>query len=116
MALCTFWPFVKRPGVDDNLPFRIQRHLRAIHRARRRTFKVNAFTVVATAMARAFELVFTRLPVGCAAQMSAACVNDEEPIGRSRHPDSILLLPFGIDADGVVSGRSDTKDAGRFEN
>src|SRR4029078_7114342 len=102
MPVGTLWPFVKRAGVDDNLTFSIQRDLRAIHRARRRTFKVNDFTVVATAMARAFEFVFTLLPVGCAAEMSAAGVDDEEPIGRPGHPDTILLLPFCIDAEGII--------------
>ena len=67
-------------------------------------------------MARALKLVFAGLPVRRAAEMSAAGVDDEESIGRSRHPDTILLLPFCIDAERVVGGRPDTKDAGRFEN
>ena len=48
--------------------------------------------------------------------MSAARVDDEETIGCSRHPDTVLLLPFCIHAEGVVIWRADTKDAGRFEN
>src|SRR6185369_9822892 len=84
--------------------------------ARRRAFEVNAFTVVTTTVARAFEFVFTGLPVGRATEVCAARVDDEEPIGRSRHPDAVLLLPFGIDTQRVVAWSADAKDAGRFEN
>ena len=48
--------------------------------------------------------------------MSATRVDDEESIGCSCHPDTVLLLPFCIDAESVVVWRADAKFAGRFEN
>src|SRR5215211_7394006 len=116
LALLSLWPLVKRADVDDDLPFCIHCHFGAVHRARRRSFEVNALAVVATAMARAFELVLTCLPVGCTTEMSATCIDDEESIGCFRHPDAVLLLPFCIDAERVIAWRADAKRAGRFEN
>ncbi len=60
-------------------------------------------------MARTLELVLTCLPVGRAAEMGAASVNHKKPVGSSGHPDAILLLPLGIDAERVVAGRPDRK-------
>src|ERR1043166_8953350 len=116
VARLAFGPRGEFADVHHYLAFSIDRDLRTIHRARRRALKVNAFTVVATAMARALKLVFACLPVGRAAEMSTASVDDKETVGSSRHPDTILLLPLGIDAECVVIGRPDTKNAGRFEN
>ena len=48
--------------------------------------------------------------------MGAAGIDDEESIRCSRHPDAVLLLPFCIDAYGVIGWRADAKNAGRFEN
>ena len=67
-------------------------------------------------MARTFELVFTRLPVGSAAQMRAASVDHKESVRSLSYPNAILLLPLCIDAEGVISWRADAKDAGRFKN
>jgi len=116
MACFTLWPGEELAGVDHNLPFCIERDLRAIHRARRRAFEVDALAVVATAVARAFEFVFTGLPIRRAAEMSAARIDNEEPVGSSRHPDAVLLLPFCVDADSVIGDGPNTKYAGRFEN
>src|SRR5215510_14259818 len=107
MPFLAFWPLKQLTGIHNNLSFRIERHLGAIHRARRRSFEVDALAVVATAMARTFKLVLTCLPVGCTTEMSATRVDDEESIGRSRHPDTVLLLPFCIHAEGVVGRWAD---------
>src|SRR5215218_7557355 len=102
LALFAFRPLVERADVDQNLSFCIKTYLRAVHWPRRRPFEVDALAVVATAMARAFELVFTGLPVRRAAKMCAARVDNEEPVGSPRHPDAVLLLPLRIDTKGVV--------------
>ena len=116
LGFFTFRPLVERADIDDNLSFSVETYLRAVHRSRSRAFEVDALAVVPTAMARAFEFVFTGLPVRRAAEMRAARVDDKETIGSSRHPDAILLLPLGIDAKRVVGGSPNTKDAGRFKN
>src|SRR5262249_48323653 len=72
-------------------------------------------TVIAAAMTRTFELVFTRLPVGRAAEMRAARIDNEQAIGRAIHPDAIFLLPLGIDAESVVSRISDLERSGRLK-
>ena len=116
MACFTFWPREELAGIDQDLSFRVESYLCTVHWSRRGSLEVDALTVVATAVTWAFELVFTGLPVGRAAEMRATRIDDEETIGCSRHPDAVLLLPFCIDADRVVGGRPDTEDAGRFEN
>src|SRR5690242_11273611 len=116
MVRSALGPLKQRRGIDYDLSFRIDCHLRAIHRSGRGTFEVNPFTVVTTAVTRALELVFTGFPVGRAAEMRAARVNNEETIGSARYPDAVLLLPLGIDADGVITGRPNAKSAGWFEN
>src|SRR5713226_6842823 len=91
-----FGPLEKPIGVDDNLSFGIDLDVRAIHRARRRPFKVNAFAVVTTAVTRTLKLVLARLPVRGTTQMRAARINHKQTIRRLVHPDAILLLPFRI--------------------
>src|SRR5437763_15829969 len=88
--------------------------MRAIHRARRRTFKVYAFAVVAAAVTWTLELVLARLPIGRAAQVRAACVDDEEPIRSLINPDAIGLLPLRVHALRVVAGKTDAKDRRRL--
>ncbi len=89
--------------------------MRAIHRTRSGSFKVDAFAVVTAAVAGALELVLAGFPIRSAAQVSAARVNDEHAIGSAVHPDAILLLPLGVDAQGIVRGVADLEDGGRFE-
>src|SRR5438270_10452252 len=84
-----FGPLVGPPRVHDDLPFGIHFDVRAIHRARRGAFKVDALAVVATAVTWTLELVLARLPIGRAAQVRAACVDDEEPIRSLINPDAI---------------------------
>src|SRR5437773_1005859 len=89
--------------------------MRAIHGTRRRSFKVDAFAVVAAAVAGALELVFAGLPIRRAAEMRAASVDDKHAIGRAVHPDTIFLLPFGVDAECIVRGIANFEDSGRFK-
>src|SRR5690348_13884527 len=115
MIRAALGPLEQRRRVNHDLSFRIQRHFRTVHRARRRAFEVDALAVVTTTMTRALELVFAGFPVGRAAEMSAARIDHEEPIGSARDPDAVLLLPLRINADGVVSRRADAKNARRLE-
>jgi hypothetical protein len=87
-----------------------------IHWSWCRSFEINSFAVVATAVARTFELVLACLPVWSAAEVGAACIDHEQPIRRFGHPDAILLLPLRVDAETVIIWRSDSEDAGGFEN
>src|SRR5436309_13747891 len=87
--------------------------MRAIHGTRRRSFKVDAFAVVAAAVAGALELVFAGLPIRRAAEMRAASVDDKHAIGRAVHPDRIFLLQFGVDAEYIVRGIANFEDSGR---
>ena len=107
---------LKEPGnIHDDLPVGRQFHVRAVHRTRRGPFEVNAFTVVAAAVAGALEFVLAGFPVGRATQMRAARVNDKHAVGRAVHPDAVLLLPLRIHAQRIVRGIADFENGGRFE-
>src|SRR2546430_16616993 len=80
------WPLKKRAHVNDDLPFGVQLNMRAIHRSRRRAFKVDRLIVVAAAMTRTFEFVFARLPIGRASQVRAAGVDNEQSTRGLVHP------------------------------
>ena len=81
-----------------------------IHRSRRRTFKVDPLAVITAAMTRTLELVFAWLPIRSAAQVRAACVNDEYPVRSSIHPNAIFLLKFSVNAQSKIGGVADFKD------
>src|SRR6266581_1972109 len=66
-------------------------------------------------MARTLELVLAGLPVGRAAQMSAARVNDKDAIGRAVHPNAVFLLPLGVHAESIIRGVANLENRGRFE-
>src|SRR6266478_2188445 len=108
-------PLKEPRSVDDDLAIGRQFDVRAVHWPRRRAFKIYAFTVVAAAVARALEFVFAGFPVGRAAEMRAARVDDENTVGRAVHPDAVFLLPLGVDTERVVGGISDFEDGGRLE-
>ena len=76
--------------------------MRAIHRTRRWSFEVDSFAVVAAAVARTLEFVFAGLPVGRAAEMRAPCINHEQTVRRTVHPDAIFLLEFGVDSESEI--------------
>ncbi len=105
-------PFIKPADVHHYLAFSIQFDVSAIHRPRRRSFEVDSFAVVATAMAGTLEFVFTGFPVGRAAEVRAARINHKHAIGSFVNPDSILLLPLGIDAKCVIRRKANRKLGG----
>src|SRR6266480_2840623 len=115
MARLSLGPLVEPGGIHDNLSVWRQFHVRAIHWTRCRSFKVDTFAVVSAPVAGALKLVFAGLPIGCAAQMSAAGVDDKHAVRRAVHPYAVLLLPFGIDAEGVVRSVTNLEHGGRFE-
>src|SRR5689334_17408614 len=116
MALLAFRPFEKGRRINHDLTFGVELDLRAVHRSRRGAFEVDALAVVTATVTRAFEFVFAGFPVGGAAEMSAARIDHKETIGSTRDPDAVLLLPLRIDADSVISGRTDLENTGRLEN
>jgi hypothetical protein len=69
-----------------------------VHRSWRRTFEVNSLAVVAAAVTGALELVLGWLPIGRAAQVPAACIDDEKPMWCAVDPNPVLLQPFLVDA------------------
>src|SRR5262249_33607964 len=107
-------PRVKMAQIHLNLAVGCKFHVRAIHGTRRRTLEVDAFRVVAAAMARALELVFAGLPIGRAAQMRADRRDHENALGILHHPDAMVLLKFGIHAESEVGRKSDFELALRF--
>ncbi len=48
--------------------------------------------------------------------MSAARVNHKQPVGSLVDPDAVLLLPLRIDAQRVITGKSNFEDSGGFED
>src|SRR6266849_173886 len=108
-------PLKEPRSVYDDLAVGRQFDVRAVHRPRRRAFKIHAFTVVAAAVARALEFVFAGFPVGGAAEMRAARVDDEDAVGRAVQPNAVFLLPLGVDTERVIGGISDFEDGGRLE-
>src|SRR5579864_2869782 len=115
MTGLAFGPLIEARSVDHDLAVGRQRNIGAIHGARRGALEIDAFTVVAAAMARALEFVFAGFPVRSAAEMRAARVDDEDAIGRAVDPDAIFLLPLGVDAERVVGGIADFENGGRLE-
>src|SRR5260370_21248550 len=65
-------------------------------------------------MTRTLEFVLARFPVGRATQVRAARVNYKQTVGGLVHPDAVLLLPLGINAQGIIAGKSYFECAGRF--
>src|SRR5207237_9769652 len=55
------------------------------------------------------------LPIRYAAQVSAAGVDHKRAVRRAVHPYAVLLLPFGIDAEGVVRSVTNLEHGGGFE-
>src|SRR5579863_7759442 len=107
-------PGIQVAQIDDNLPFRVQFHVRTVHRPRRRTFEVDSFGVVAAAMARALELVLAGFPVRRTSQVSADSRNHEDAFGVPYDPDAKLVLEFSVDAEAEIGGISDLEFGLRF--
>src|SRR5713226_4751494 len=115
VARLSLRPLIEPGSIHNDLAVGSQFHVRAIHWTRRGSLEVDTFAVVAASVAWALELVLAGLPIGCAAQVSAASVDDEYAIRRAVHPDAIFLLPFSIDTQGVVRGVADLENGGGFE-
>ena len=78
--------------------------------------KLIASTVVTTAVARTLEFVLACLPIWCAAQMRTSRIDHEQAVRRLSHPDALLLLPLGVDAQCVVARCTDLESAGWLSN
>ena len=116
LVLLALGPFVKSGYVHYDLSFGIEFNVCAIHRPRSGSFEINRLTVVAAAMAGTFEFVLARFPIRGATQVGTASVDHKYSVGSLVHPDSILLLPLGVDAQRIIGGKADTKHAGRLKN
>ena len=108
-------PLIEPRSVDDDLAVGRQFYVCAVHGSRGRPFEVDAFAVVAAAVARAFELIFAGLPIGRASQMRAACVDHEYAVRRAIHPDAIFLLELGVDAKRELRGIANLENGVGFK-
>src|SRR5690348_3445967 len=115
MARLSLGPLIEPGSVHDNLAIRSNLYVRAVHRARRRAFEVHSFAVIAAAVAGALEFILACLPVGSAAQMRAARVDNKNAVRSAVHPDAVFLLELGVYAKRVVGGIADFKNRGRLE-
>ena len=98
MIHASLGPGIEAAGVNDDLTRRVQFHVCTIHGPWRRSFKVDSFRRVTTAVAGALEFVLRRFPVGRAAQMSAATKDYEDAVGFPNHRDAGLGLESLIHA------------------
>src|SRR5260370_28368248 len=104
------------PGsVDDDLVVRRQFQVRSVNGTRRGPFEVDTFAVVSAPVAGTLEFVLAGFPVGRAAEMRAAGVDDENAVRCTADPDAVLLLPLRIHAQGVIRGITDFENRGRLE-
>src|SRR2546422_9217761 len=115
MAGLSLGPLIEPGSVHDNLAIGSQFHVSAVHRTRRGPFEVDPFAVITASVAWTLELVLAGLPVGRAAQMSAARVNDKDAIGRAVHPNAVFLLPLGVHAESIIRGVANLENGGRFK-
>ena len=67
-------------------------------------------------MTRTLELVFAGLPVRRATKMGATRVDHKKAIRSLSYPDSILLLPLGVDSKCVIGGCAYAKYVGWFQD
>lgn len=80
LVLLALGPLIQATDVNDDLTFRVELYVGAVHRARRRAFKVHAFTVITTAVARALEFILACFPIGRTTEVSTTRVNDKHSI------------------------------------
>jgi len=90
-------PSVEMTGINYDLTFRVECNLGAVHGPGRRPFEVDAFGVVAAAMARAFELIFAGPPVGSTAEVRTHGIDHENTFRVPHHPDPVCALKLGVD-------------------
>src|SRR2546423_6236604 len=103
--------------VDDDLSVgRIDENLRALERARRRSFEVDSRLVIAAAMAGTLELVLRRQPVRRASEVRADRDQRVHDLLSPHDPDSKFVLPALIDlADRVVRDKTGLELLHRLE-
>jgi len=88
--------------IDDDFSFRIERHLVALQRTRRRAFEVDAIGVVTRAVTGAFELALGGQPGGDAAQVRADVAESGEAAVFFVNPDAEAIFPTLVHALGVL--------------
>src|SRR5215470_2841100 len=115
MAWLSLGPLVEARSVYDDLAVGREFDMGTIHRARCRALEIYAFTVIAATVTRTLEFVFAGFPVWRAAEMCATGVDDENAIRRAVNPDTVFLLPLGVDAQRVIGGIANFEDGGRLE-
>src|SRR5215472_17194135 len=115
MARLSLGPGIQARSIHNDLS--VGRHLNVspIHRARRRTFEVDPFAVVAAAVAGTLEFVFAGLPIRGAAEVCTAGINNKEAIGSAVHPDAVFLLKLGVKAKRVIRRIADLENRGRLK-
>src|SRR5690349_21486774 len=74
-------PSIEAAQIHFNLTLGRQLDMRTIHGTRSRAFEIDAFRIVARAVARAFEFVLTGFPVRRAAEVRADRGNHENALG-----------------------------------
>src|SRR5215472_134906 len=89
VALLSLGPLIQARSVHDDLAIGGDLDVRAVHRARGRTFEVHPFAVIAAAVTGALELVFACFPVRGAAQVRAARVYNKDAVRSAVHPDAV---------------------------
>jgi hypothetical protein len=67
MACLSFGPLIKTRNINDDLAVGSQFYVGSVHRSGSRSFKVDAFVVVATTVAGTLEFVLAGLPIRRAA-------------------------------------------------
>src|SRR5260370_26376989 len=80
MAWLSLGPLIEPGSIHDNLTVWRRVHVGAVHGPRRRSLEVDAFAIVTAPVAGALKLVLAGLPIGRAAQVSAAGVDDKDAI------------------------------------
>src|SRR5207237_188647 len=111
-GLYVWFGFCGHVGLQGSYSFLFPGHLRTVVGvgAAAPIFTILAVAVITAAMTRTLELVFAWLPIRSAAQVRAACVNDEYPVRSSIHPNAIFLLKFSVNAQSKIGGVADFKD------
>src|SRR5258708_29304429 len=74
----------------------------AVHRPWRRTFEVDAFRIVAAAVAWTFEFVLAGFPIRRASQVRADGRDHKDAFRIADHPDAVGVLEFRVHAKAEV--------------
>src|SRR5580692_491251 len=115
MRRLPFRPLIEPGGIDNDLPIGSQFDLGAVHRTRSRAFEVDAFAVIAAAVAWTLEFVLARFPVRSAAEVGTARVDHEHSVGSAIDPDAVFLLKFCVDAQRELRGVANLENRVGFE-